>query len=74
MDEIAQIRREAIVKSFIDALTVGGPEGIPRPIEFFAHDPLRYIGDMLAWIHQTLASEREMLQGLFDVRGSMFNK
>ncbi|OUM61080.1 hypothetical protein PIROE2DRAFT_62725 [Piromyces sp. E2] len=69
MDEIAQIRREAIVKSFIDALTIGGPEGIPRPIEFFAHDPLRYIGDMLAWIHQTLASEREMLQGLFDVRG-----
>jgi len=69
MDEIAQIRKEAIVKSFIDALTVGGPEGIPRPIEFFAHDPLRYVGDMLAWIHQTLASEREMLQGLFDVRG-----
>jgi len=73
MDEIAQIRREAIVKSFIDALTVGGPEGIPRPIEFFAHDPLRYIGDMLAWIHQTLASEREMLQGLFDVKGKKMN-
>jgi len=72
MDEIAQIRREAIVKSFIDALTVGGPEGIPRPIEFFAHDPLRYVGDMLAWIHQTLASEREMLQSLFDVRGKKF--
>jgi len=52
------------VKAFIDALTVGGPNGIPRPIEINAHDPLRYVGDMAAWIHQTLATEQELVTTL----------
>ena len=30
-----------------------------RPIELHSHDPLRYLGDMLAWVHQACASERE---------------
>lgn len=25
---------------------------MPRPIEMHAHDPRRYVGDMLAWVHQ----------------------
>ena len=50
---------------FIAALTRGGPNGMPRPIEMNAHDPRRYLGDMLAWVHQALASERELLISLF---------
>ena len=38
---------------------------MPRPIEMNAHDPRRYIGDMLAWVHQALASEKELLISLF---------
>ena len=38
---------------------------MPRPIEMHAHDPRRYLGDMLAWVHQSLASERELLTALF---------
>lgn len=53
----------------MDALTRGGPGGIPRPIEIHAHDPLRYVGDMLAWVHQTIAGEREFLEALFDMKG-----
>lgn len=53
----------------MDALTRGGPGGLPRPIEIHAHDPLRYVGDMLAWVHQTIAGEREFLEGLFGVKG-----
>ncbi len=30
-----------------------------------AHDARRYVGDMLAWVHQALANERELLVGLF---------
>lgn len=41
-----------------------GPGGTPRPIELHSHDPLRYVGDMLAWIHQATASEKEHLQSL----------
>lgn len=36
-----------------------GPGGTPRPIELHSHDPLRYVGDMLAWLHQAAASEKE---------------
>jgi hypothetical protein len=51
------------------ALTRGGPSGLPRPIELHAHDPLRYVGDMLAWVHQAIAAEREFLESLFSVGG-----
>lgn len=53
----------------MDALTRGGPGGLPRPIEIHAHDPLRYVGDMLAWVHQAIAGEREFLEGLFGLKG-----
>ncbi|KAF9200581.1 Golgi transport complex subunit 6 [Haplosporangium sp. Z 27] len=64
LEELVHVRRNAILRAFIDALTRGGPGGTPRPIELHAHDPLRYIGDMLAWLHQTVASEREFLESL----------
>lgn len=41
-----------------------GPGGTPRPIELHSHDPLRYVGDMLAWLHQAAASEKEYVQSL----------
>lgn len=59
MDEYGTARRNAIVRGFIDALTRGGPGGTPRPIELSSHDPLRYVGDMMAWAHQSTASEKE---------------
>ena len=66
LDEYCNSRRNAIVKLFIDALTKGGPNGqSPRPIELNSHDPIRYMGDMLAWIHQATASENEFLRSLF---------
>eukprot|EP01112_Ceratiomyxa_fruticulosa_P012391 TRINITY_DN3427_c0_g2_i1.p1 TRINITY_DN3427_c0_g2~~TRINITY_DN3427_c0_g2_i1.p1 ORF type:complete len:740 (-),score=94.15 TRINITY_DN3427_c0_g2_i1:40-2259(-) len=64
LDEIAASRSKSIVKAFLNALTQGGPNGLPRPIEMHAHDPLRYVGDMLAWIHQAIASEHELLSGI----------
>jgi Conserved oligomeric complex COG6 len=30
-----------------------------------AHDAVRYVGDMLAWVHQTAAMEKELLTALF---------
>ena len=62
MDEYCNSRRNAVVKLFIDALTKG--YGNSKPIELNSHDPLRYIGDMLAWIHQATASEHEYLRSL----------
>ncbi|KAI0822772.1 oligomeric complex COG6 [Trametes gibbosa] len=65
---LSQTRQATLLSSFMDALTRGGPGGLPRPIELHAHDPLRYVGDMLAWVHQAIAAEREFLESLFGVR------
>ncbi|KAJ8483532.1 hypothetical protein OPV22_016017 [Ensete ventricosum] len=49
-EEIANMRHHALFRRFISALT--RPGGLPRPFEVYAHDPLRYVGDMLGWLHQ----------------------
>lgn len=64
LDEYGTARRTAVVRGLIDALTRGGPGGTPRPIELHSHDPLRYVGDMLAWLHQAAASEKEYVHSL----------
>ncbi|KMS97540.1 hypothetical protein BVRB_5g126010 [Beta vulgaris subsp. vulgaris] len=70
-EEVANMRHNALFRRFISALTRGGPGGLPRPIEVHAHDPLRYVGDMLAWLHQALASERELVHALLDPDADM---
>ncbi|EDQ86092.1 uncharacterized protein MONBRDRAFT_11210 [Monosiga brevicollis MX1] len=62
LNELATARRNARVRTFSDALTFGGPNGSPPPIEMHSHDPLRYISDMLAHVHQTLLAERDLLR------------
>lgn len=60
LDEYCAARRTALVGSFIDALTLGeGFGGTPNPIEMHANDPKRYVGDMLAWLHQAIPVEKE---------------
>ena len=65
---LSQTRQATLLSAFTVALTRGGRGGLPRPIELHAHDPLRYVGDMLAWVHQAIAAEREFLEGLFGRR------
>ncbi|KAJ1525454.1 hypothetical protein ONE63_010265 [Megalurothrips usitatus] len=64
LDEYGGCRRAALVRLFIDALTKVGPGSALKPIEMHADDPKRYIGDMLAWLHQVIPSERETLATL----------
>lgn len=65
---LGSTRSTSILNLFLDALTRGGPSGLPRPIELHAHDPIRYVGDMLAWIHQAMATEREFLESVFGIK------
>ncbi|KAK2459490.1 hypothetical protein APHAL10511_008474 [Amanita phalloides] len=65
---LSETRQASLLTSFTTALTRGGPSGLPRPIELHAHDPMRYVGDMLAWVHQAIAAEREFLEALFGVK------
>lgn len=64
IDEYCQARRTFLTRSFLDALTLGGPGGTPKPIELHAHDPQRYVGDMLAYLHQATPTEKENIYAL----------
>jgi conserved oligomeric Golgi complex subunit 6 len=62
LDYFAQARDVTLAEAFQSALTGSGSG---QAIEFSTHDPLRYIGDMLAWVHSAAVSEKEALEGLF---------
>lgn len=70
LDFFAEAREHILTNSFYAALTGtvtdqsnGAAQG--KAIELSAHDPLRYISDMLAWAHAATVSEREALEALF---------
>ena len=65
IDEYVIARRTALVQSFLDALTREGTSG--RPMELHSHDPVRYCGDMLGWLHQAIATENDHVSGLIAV-------
>lgn len=77
LDFFAEARDYVLSDAFHYALTdavasangAGTSDRTVKPIEFSAHDPLRYIGDMLAWVHSTTVSEREALEALFVADG-----
>jgi hypothetical protein len=62
--DISRARKAALVQRFLEALSHGDASSGARPIELQACDPVRYIGDMLAWIHENSASEREAIASL----------
>lgn len=73
LDFFAEAREQILSDSFYTALTgsTSDAQSMPstKPIEFHAHDPLRYVGDMLAWAHSATVSEREALEVLFISEG-----
>lgn len=66
-ESIVHSRRGDLSRKFIIALTRGSPNSGYKPIELNAHDPIRYIGDMFAWIHQSVASEKELISNLWSL-------
>jgi hypothetical protein len=65
-DLVVNSRRTQLVQKFVIALTQGNTGGrMSRAIDLHAHDSVRYVGDMLAWMHQAAASEEEFLNAVF---------
>lgn len=75
LDTFAEVRERSLSDGFYAALTGSNTAGgMQKPIEFSAHEPLRYVGDMLAWAHSTAVSERESLEVLFISEGNEIAK
>ncbi|KAE9384073.1 hypothetical protein BT96DRAFT_950821 [Gymnopus androsaceus JB14] len=81
MDKMEQIREDCcVLMAGEDGPMKAGLDATPslklvqqweKPFvdcELHAHDPLQYIGDMLAWVHQAIAGEREFLEVLFSMK------
>ena len=68
LDFFAEARQHVLVNMFYAALTGSennsDGDGATKPIEYHSHDPLRYVGDMLAWTHAASVSEQEALENL----------
>ncbi|CAK7272834.1 Golgi transport complex subunit 6 [Sporothrix epigloea] len=79
LDAFAGARESILSDAFLVALTGNDETGTKgargniqpsvKPIEMTAHDPLRYVGDMLAWTHSATVGEREALESLFVADG-----
>ncbi|KAM4057996.1 conserved oligomeric complex COG6 domain-containing protein [Hirsutella rhossiliensis] len=79
LDYFAEARERILSDAFHIALTGNGSSGEEddaslKPIDLVAHDPLRYVGDMLAWIHSAAVNEREALEVLFVAEGEELAK
>lgn len=70
--ELSSTKRTEIVRKFIQSMTRGGEHG-GRPIELHANEPVRYVSDILAWVHQELAGLREFTIMVFGSGGKIEN-
>ena len=74
----AEAREHNLSESFYGALTGSSrsqtDDLTTKPIEYYAHDSLRFVGDMLAWTHSAAVSEREALEVLFISEGNEMAK
>eukprot|EP01060_Flectonema_neradi_P027421 TRINITY_DN3702_c1_g1_i1.p1 TRINITY_DN3702_c1_g1~~TRINITY_DN3702_c1_g1_i1.p1 ORF type:complete len:706 (+),score=121.56 TRINITY_DN3702_c1_g1_i1:58-2175(+) len=70
MKEIARTRRQALVNKFFSNLSANGhahvnPNGSATETIEAQSDPLRYISDMLAWVHQSVAEENDLIDNFY---------
>ncbi|ODQ66201.1 oligomeric complex COG6 [Nadsonia fulvescens var. elongata DSM 6958] len=56
-------RQKSLSAEFMNTLTV--ESSFHKPLDFYAYDCLRYVGDLLAWVHSVIINERENLDILF---------
>ena len=78
LEFFAESRERNLSESFYAAMT-GSSRGQnedanTKPIEYYSHDSLRFVGDMLAWTHSATVSEREALEVLFISEGEEMAK
>ncbi|AGO11558.1 AaceriADL228Cp [[Ashbya] aceris (nom. inval.)] len=63
MKKVTSMRSKKLLDEFLIPFVIDNNEG--RSIILSAHDPARYLGDVLAHIHSLLANEGDFLKSLF---------
>ncbi|ODV94627.1 hypothetical protein PACTADRAFT_23392, partial [Pachysolen tannophilus NRRL Y-2460] len=69
IDDLIQSRSKVLVDEFL--LQINGyseqRSGNNRPFLLSAYDSKRFLGDLLAYLHDVIVNERELISSLFDV-------
>ncbi|ODQ79223.1 hypothetical protein BABINDRAFT_22632, partial [Babjeviella inositovora NRRL Y-12698] len=69
VDQLVDARTKVLTREF-QAHLDGGDGEDNRPILLSAHDPLRFIGDLLAYAHSVIVNESETISGFFEADDS----
>ncbi|ODV62668.1 Golgi transport complex subunit COG6 ASCRUDRAFT_56090 [Ascoidea rubescens DSM 1968] len=85
INKIIEVRAKQNLKDFLDQLGTSllrddnqsmisvKSKDSARPILMSAHDPIRYIGDILAYIHSLIVNEKEIIDTLLDNNEDFFD-
>jgi uncharacterized protein YggT (Ycf19 family) len=63
LNGLAETRQKNLYDEFISALTVESRGS--KPLDFYAYDIKRYVGDIMAWVHAAIVGECEQFAALF---------
>lgn len=63
LKRVTTVRSKIVLDEFLSQFDLKPTES--RPIVLSAHDPLRYIGDVLANVHASIANEADFVKSLF---------
>lgn len=58
-------RSKVLLDDFLNEVQVSSSTKTSRPIFISAHDPIRFIGDLLAYIHSVVVNEKETISNIF---------
>ncbi|PHH79424.1 hypothetical protein CDD80_4877 [Ophiocordyceps camponoti-rufipedis] len=69
LESFTEARERILTEAFHAALagndTSSDVKTTSKPINLTAHDPIRYVGDMFAWVHSSAVTELETADALF---------
>lgn len=67
---IVTLRSKRLLDDFLSQFDMDNRK-LSKPIILSAHDPVRYLGDVLAYVHSLIVNEFEFLKSLFEIRSEL---
>lgn len=64
LSRISTLRSKRLLDDFLSQFDIDNKK-LQRPIILSAHDPVRYLGDVLAYLHSMIVNELEFLKSIF---------
>ncbi|QEU58967.1 Cog6 [Kluyveromyces lactis] len=70
LNRIVGLRSKRLLDEFLSQFDIDNKK-LQRPIILSAHDPVRYLGDVLAYVHSMIVNELEFLKSTFKLKSEL---